>query len=241
LEKSFVVVVGLMVVLTIGFVFFALPKAGGPSSEKAIGLYARDSGGLAAGPAAQQLSVREITVEATNFKFEPSQIKVRQGERVRLTLKNAGGTHGISVPSLGIDLQAGAGESKTVEFTAGKPGSHPFLCHLFCGSGHADMTGAIVVEDAQGNAGESPSEVRVRGTANGFSPSTFSVKAGKPVKISFSADGDAGCAKLLVLRGTDIKLVSANGETAEASFVPAAGNHAFTCAMGMFTGVISAS
>jgi heme/copper-type cytochrome/quinol oxidase subunit 2 len=33
----------------------------------------------------------------------------------------------------------------TIEFTASEVGTFPILCSLFCGDGHADMKGALVV------------------------------------------------------------------------------------------------
>ena len=44
-------------------------------------------------------------------------------------------------------LQAGIRRTsdKTIEFTASEAGTFPILCSLFCGDGHNDMKGALVV------------------------------------------------------------------------------------------------
>jgi heme/copper-type cytochrome/quinol oxidase subunit 2 len=37
------------------------------------------------------------------------------------------------------------GEPVVIEFTAGEAGKFPILCSVFCGDGHGDMKGMLVV------------------------------------------------------------------------------------------------
>ena len=85
-------------------------------------------------------NVREITVNAKQFEFNPNVIKVKEGERVRIKINNLDVEHAISIPELGIDIH---GEG---EFVAGKKGNFSFSCHIYCGSGHSSMQGVLVVE-----------------------------------------------------------------------------------------------
>src|SRR3989344_6724218 len=85
-------------------------------------------------------NVREITVDAKMFEFNPNIIKVKEGERVRIKINNLDVEHAISIPELGIDIH---GEG---EFVAGKKGNFSFSCHVYCGSGHENMKGVLVVE-----------------------------------------------------------------------------------------------
>ena len=89
--------------------------------------------------------VREVSVVAKSFTFTPDTITVKQGERVRITLTATDVPHGIGVAEFNFSLVANAGETKTGEFTASKAGNYTFFCNVFCGSGHRDMKGTLVV------------------------------------------------------------------------------------------------
>lgn len=99
-----------------------------------------------AGATADSAGAREITVTATDFAFTPSEIRVKKGEKIKLTLTNADGGHGIAIPAFGVNLRARPGGSASVVFTADRTGSFPFFCDVFCGEGHGAMRGTLVVE-----------------------------------------------------------------------------------------------
>lgn len=84
--------------------------------------------------------IREITIKAQRFSFAPGTIRVKQGERVKLSITNTDTTHGISLP----DFNAEGRDS--LEFTADKKGTFTFYCANYCGSGHSDMRGTLIVE-----------------------------------------------------------------------------------------------
>ncbi|GIP40853.1 hypothetical protein J31TS4_41330 [Paenibacillus sp. J31TS4] len=86
--------------------------------------------------------VKEVKVSAKNFTFSPNEIRVKEGQKVKLTLDNTEGMHGLAIPDFKVDLQ----KPGTVEFTADKKGEHEFHCSVMCGAGHADMKGKIIVE-----------------------------------------------------------------------------------------------
>ena len=90
-------------------------------------------------------AVHEIEIVASKFTYEPSTIQVTAGESVRLVIRSKEGTHGFSIPKLHVDVRlAKSGEPVTVEFTAPPPGHYPIACSEFCGSGHGQMTAALV-------------------------------------------------------------------------------------------------
>ncbi len=191
--------------------------------------------------------LREITVEATNWAFSPSRIVVSKGDRVRLTLKTVEGNHGIIILPFGVSLAAGPGESKSVEFVADKEGTHNFLCNnALCGQGHSEMTGQLIVE-ASGTQAPQPTaailnfqNIEIKANAQGFEPKNIKVKAGQPVKLSFTADSNAGCARALLIKKASISLLSKGGATQTAEFTPEKGTYQFTCSMSMFKGEIQA-
>ena len=87
-----------------------------------------------------------ITVRATEFRFEPSTINVKVGQKVKVVLKNAGNiVHNLSIKDLGVKTATiRAGDTYTLEFTPQRSGRFTFVCSL---RGHAQrgMIGAIVV------------------------------------------------------------------------------------------------
>lgn len=84
-------------------------------------------------------NVREISLDAKMFEFSQTEIRVKQGERIRISINNMDATHGIWIPGLGV-----SGNEK-VEFTADKKGEFEFSCNNYCGAGHRDMKGVIIV------------------------------------------------------------------------------------------------
>ena len=95
--------------------------------------------------------VAKVYVTMEHFKFNPSVIKVRKGERVKLVVTNVDTgvdvSHGFALQEYGINLSAGAGETMEAEFIADKAGIFTFFCSIFCGPLHLEMTGVFVVEE----------------------------------------------------------------------------------------------
>ena len=90
---------------------------------------------------------RVIDVVAKRFAFEPSRIEVRVGEPVRFMVKSADGPHGFEIKRFRISKELARGAAPVaIDFTADEAGEFPILCSLFCGDGHEDMKGALVVQ-----------------------------------------------------------------------------------------------
>ena len=98
---------------------------------------------FALGAAAQE---RVIQLKAEKFKFTPAVVELKQGEPVLLELSTLDRKHGFQVPELGIDESIVAGKVTRVRLVPEKAGTFPFHCDVFCGSGHEEMTGEIVVK-----------------------------------------------------------------------------------------------
>jgi cytochrome c oxidase subunit II len=102
--------------------------------------------GAAAGSSAQSPEPRVIEVIAKRFAFEPSEIDVKVGERVTLSVRSADGVHGIEIKKFKVskEIPRGAAPVK-IEFTATEAGRFPILCSEYCGDGHDEMKGTLVV------------------------------------------------------------------------------------------------
>jgi cytochrome c oxidase subunit 2 len=92
---------------------------------------------------------RVIEVTARRFAFEPAQIDASVGERLRLVIRSADGVHGVEIKKFKVkkDVPRG-GAPVTIDFTASEAGRFPILCSEYCGDGHDDMTGMLVVAAA---------------------------------------------------------------------------------------------
>lgn len=102
-------------------------------------------------PAATQTAAesgpREIRIVLDDFTFEPQDITVKSGERVRLVLVNEGSVaHDWHVDSLNLSSPlVQAGQTATFEFTAGAAGQYDAYC---AEPGHEvlGMVGTITIE-----------------------------------------------------------------------------------------------
>ncbi|HUC93302.1 MAG TPA: cytochrome C oxidase subunit II [Paenibacillus sp.] len=85
-----------------------------------------------------------MQVEASNdFVFDQPEYRVKQGDMVRLVLKNKSGIHGLGIPDLGIDLK---GDTLEQDVTFDKAGEYEIVCTVPCGVGHANMKSKLIVE-----------------------------------------------------------------------------------------------
>lgn len=85
--------------------------------------------------------------QAERGGFQPAEIRVREGEKVRLRVIGDDVVHGLAIPDLGVSVpEIKPGEEKIVEFTAEKAGTYPFFCTVLCSPRHGYMKGAIIVE-----------------------------------------------------------------------------------------------
>lgn len=99
-------------------------------------------------PAARQDAPepRVIDVLAKRYAFEPSEIEVSEGERVRLVVRSADGLHGVEIKQFRVSMDIPRGGAPVViEFTANVVGRFPILCSVYCGDEHEEMKGALVV------------------------------------------------------------------------------------------------
>jgi cytochrome c oxidase subunit 2 len=100
----------------------------------------------AAAPPPQDAAPREIQVLTRRYAFEPPEIEVAVGERVRLVMLSADGPHGLEIKRFKVKKEIPRGTTPvSVEFVADEPGRFPILCSEYCGDGHADMKGTLVV------------------------------------------------------------------------------------------------
>lgn len=94
----------------------------------------------------QQDTVKEFTITARQFEFEPATITVKQGDKVRLKVTSTDVEHGFSIKEYNINKNLRPGKTETIEFVADKAGEFEFRCSVYCGSGHPNMEGKLIVQ-----------------------------------------------------------------------------------------------
>jgi heme/copper-type cytochrome/quinol oxidase subunit 2 len=88
---------------------------------------------------------RTFRIEAGQFAYSPSELKVNPGDTVNIQLVSTDVVHGLYVDGYDISIQADPGQTKTLSFIADKPGSFRFRCNVTCGAMHPFMIGKLNV------------------------------------------------------------------------------------------------
>lgn len=101
---------------------------------------------LAAASSDVAANEKVIQVTAEKFKFTPAIIELKLGEPVVLELTTLDRRHGFQVSDLNIDESIEPGKITRVRIVPAKAGTFLFHCDLFCGSGHEEMAGEIIVK-----------------------------------------------------------------------------------------------
>lgn len=99
-------------------------------------------GGGASAPAVEPNgNTVDLAVEATNFKFNETEFRVKAGDTVNLTFTSPEGVHGLGIRGINVTVKDGG----TATFVA-PPGEYDMYCTIMCGQGHSMMKAKLIVE-----------------------------------------------------------------------------------------------
>jgi cytochrome c oxidase subunit 2 len=90
---------------------------------------------------------RVIHITAKKFDFSPDSITLKKGVPVVFEISSADREHGFNLRAFGIRTNVSPGKVSRIRFTPDKTGKFTFSCDVFCGDGHEEMTGTVVVTD----------------------------------------------------------------------------------------------
>jgi cytochrome c oxidase subunit 2 len=90
---------------------------------------------------------RVVRIVAKRFTYTPSEVTLKKGESVVLELVSEDRVHGFKLPAFKIRTDVRPNEVTRVPLTPDKTGTFTFACDVFCGDGHDDMAGTLVVKD----------------------------------------------------------------------------------------------
>jgi cytochrome c oxidase subunit 2 len=100
---------------------------------------------LANAAATTDAAAQIIVIKASRFAFQPAKIALKKGQTVILELSSTDKLHGFSLPDFGIRADVEPGKTVHIRFTPDKTGTFIFRCDIFCGDGHEEMAGEIIV------------------------------------------------------------------------------------------------
>ena len=107
-------------------------------------LLAAFAAGVAFGPLANSQE-RVIRIVAKRFEFIPAEIALQKGVPVVLELTTEDVAMGFSAPDFKADVEIVPGKVARLRLLPDKAGTFDFICDVFCGDGHEDMSGRIHV------------------------------------------------------------------------------------------------
>ena len=88
---------------------------------------------------------RTFRIDARQFAYSPSELKVNAGDTVTIQLVSNDVVHGVYVDGYDVSVEADPGQTATMSFVADKAGSFRFRCNVTCGAMHPFMIGRLNV------------------------------------------------------------------------------------------------
>jgi cytochrome c oxidase subunit 2 len=94
---------------------------------------------------AAQPAERVVRITAKKFEFMPHEITLKRGVPAVLELVTADVVMGFNAPDFAVRADLLPGKVAQVRILPQKLGTFEYLCDIFCGQGHEEMSGKIIV------------------------------------------------------------------------------------------------
>ena len=96
--------------------------------------------------------VREIELKSFQYGWEPENIVVKKGEKIRFIITSEDAPHGfelegILIPGWDVDKAVKKGDKVILEVDATEAGTWDLVCTVYCGPGHIGMRGIYIVKE----------------------------------------------------------------------------------------------
>ena len=95
---------------------------------------------------AQGAEPQVVKVVAKRFDYTPREFRVKAGRPIVLEFTSVDFVHGFNMPDMNVRADLPPGKVTRVNLPASKAGTYDFLCDNFCGDGHEEMHGRMIVE-----------------------------------------------------------------------------------------------
>lgn len=149
-ERAFLIVGAAMLVAFGGALTYASVALGIhlPGAESRI-----DPGAVRTTPPFDAPGVRdlgggryEVVLRASAWQFEPAEVRVPAGAEVTFLATSMDVIHGLHVDDSRVNMMLIPGQVSRNTYTFEDPGEYLMVCHEYCGLGHHNMYGKVVVE-----------------------------------------------------------------------------------------------
>jgi cytochrome c oxidase subunit 2 len=90
----------------------------------------------------------EAYVVAKTWVFEPRELEIPVGSTVDIFVTSPDLQHGFKITDTNVNMQVVPGQVSKLTYTFDEVGEFPYICHEYCGSGHATMFGVVNVVPA---------------------------------------------------------------------------------------------
>lgn len=89
----------------------------------------------------------EAYVMAQIWLFNPREITVPKGSEITFYVTSKDVQHGFKLEGTNVNMMVIPGQVSKLTFRADKPGTFNWVCHEYCGLGHAAMFGTLTVTE----------------------------------------------------------------------------------------------
>ena len=103
----------------------------------------------------------EAYVVAQAWAFVPRELEVPVGSTVDIYVTSPDLQHGFKITDTNVNMQVVPGQVSKLTYTFDTVGEFPYLCHEYCGQGHAAMFGVVNVVEAEADGGEGAADSTV--------------------------------------------------------------------------------
>ena len=120
-----------------------------PAPEQRVDPNTITTTGPWATPGLRQLSANKyeayIVAHGQGWYFNPREFSVPVGSEVTFYVTSADVQHGFKLIGTNINMMIIPGQVSTLTYKFEKPGQFDWVCHEYCGLGHAAMYGTVTV------------------------------------------------------------------------------------------------
>jgi cytochrome c oxidase subunit II len=101
----------------------------------------------------------EVHMVAKMWAFDPAEVRLPPGADVDLYLSALDVTHGLYIEHTNVNLMAVPGSVNAARVRFEQEGEYDVICHEYCGVGHQNMMGKIVIAEGAAAAAAAPQPV----------------------------------------------------------------------------------
>lgn len=101
----------------------------------------------------------EAYVVAQTWAFLPREIEIPVGSTVDIYVTSPDLQHGFKITDTNVNMMVVPGQVSKMTFTFDEVGEFPYICHEYCGKGHANMFGVVNVVNPVIGASDEDGEV----------------------------------------------------------------------------------